>query len=278
MTRRLLRARWVGILSLTLGMPVTAWAGLPVKVAGELTIGSDLTYPPYGWMDAQRRPQGIDPDLMALIAQGLKLKPVFQDTRFISLLPGVRSGRFDIAASTLTITPERQQLVDFIPYLKSGEALMVRSDMADPPAQAAALCGHTVGVIESAAWIPQLEAQSAQCLQQGKAAIRIRTFDTNPHVIHALISHNIDVQLIDSVMATQVAEQLKGVVKISSDRLLYTETLGIAVSKDRPALRDAIHQALGQLKASGEYETVLRRYGVEAADAQNESAAQPHQQ
>lgn len=250
-----------------LGLPIMAQAELPLTTEGKLTVGSDLTYPPYDWMDKNYQPQGIDPELMTLIARELKLKADFHDTRFVSLLPGVRRQRFDIAASVITITPERLQMVDFIPYLKSGEALLVRSDMVNPPLKAEALCGFSVAVLDSAAWIPQLEALSEQCTQQGRNAIRIRTFDTNPHATYALTSRNVDVQVIDSVMAGRVVEQLKGAVIVSSDRLLYTDVLGIAVSKERPALKKAIEEALERVKASGEYRRLLKRYGVEAAGA-----------
>ncbi|WP_414499289.1 MULTISPECIES: ABC transporter substrate-binding protein [unclassified Zymobacter] len=266
MTLNGLRAALCRTLSVALlGLPAVAQAELPLTTPGKLTIGSDLTYPPYDWVDKHHQPQGIDPELMTLIARELNLEADFHDTRFVSLLPGVRRQRFDVAASVITITPERLQTVDFIPYLKSGEALLVRHDMATPPTKADALCGHSVAVLESAAWIPQLEALSGQCVQQGQNAIQIRTFDTNPHATHALTSRNVDVQLIDSVMAERVVEQLKGAVVISSDRLLYTEVLGIAVSKERPALKSAIERALNQLRTSGEYQRLLQRYGVEAA-------------
>lgn len=262
--RRIALGRALGIA--LLGVSVMAQADIPVTTPGTLTIGSDLTYPPYDWVDQQHQPQGIDPELMTLIARELKLTPTFHDTRFVSLLPGVRRQRFDVAASVITITPERLQTVDFVPYLKSGEVLLVRSDMPKPPTQAAALCGYRVAVLESAAWIPRLESLSAECQQQGKEAIKIRMFDTNPHALYALTTRNVDVQLVDSVMAERVIKQLEGAVVISSDKLLYTEVLGIAVSKERPALKSAIEQALNRLKASGEYSAVLKRYGVESAE------------
>lgn len=266
MTLNRMRAAFRHALSVALlGVPVMAQADMTVTTPGTLTIGSDLTYPPYDWVDKHHQPQGIDPELMTLIARELKLTPTFHDTRFVSLLPGVRSQRFDVAASVITITPERLQTVDFVPYLKSGEALLVRSDMPKPPTQAAALCGYRVAVLESAAWIPRIESLSVECQQQGKEAIRIRMFDTNPHALYALTTRNVDVQLVDSVMAGRVVEQLKGAVVISSEKLLYTDVLGIAVSKDRPALKAAIEQALSRLKVSGEYSAILKRYGVESA-------------
>ena len=89
---------------------------------GNLIIGSDLTYPPYNFLK-QDKPAGFDTEFIELIASPLKLKPVVKDTRFASLILGLKSNKFDVIASTLYVTPERAQQVDFLPYMKTGGSL-----------------------------------------------------------------------------------------------------------------------------------------------------------
>ena len=48
---------------------------------GELSVGSDLTYPPYTYLD-QKQPAGFDPEFIQLLGQQLGMKPRFLDTRF----------------------------------------------------------------------------------------------------------------------------------------------------------------------------------------------------
>src|SRR5699024_264812 len=72
---------------------------------GVLTIGSDLTYPPYLYLDGDKA-VGSDPEFMRAIAKHMGLKPKFVDTRFAQLIIGLRSNRFDVVASNLYITPK----------------------------------------------------------------------------------------------------------------------------------------------------------------------------
>ncbi len=94
--------------------------------ADSLTVGSDLTYPPYAYLESGK-PAGFDADFSRLLASKLSLKPVFVDTRFPDLILGMRAHRFDAVASALYVTPERTKLIDFIPYLKTGASLVVLS-------------------------------------------------------------------------------------------------------------------------------------------------------
>nr|VXZ93010.1 cystine transporter subunit [Klebsiella pneumoniae] len=57
---------------------------------GNLIIGSDLTYPPYNFLK-QDKPAGFDTEFIELIASPLKLKPVVKDTRFASLILGLKA-------------------------------------------------------------------------------------------------------------------------------------------------------------------------------------------
>ena len=233
-------------------------------VPGKLTVGIDLTFPPYNWSDEHYHPQGIDTTFMTLIARELNLRVDIQDTRFVSLLPGVERQRFDAAASMIAITPDRLENVVLIPYLRSGEALLVRRDAMMPPVVASALCGQRVAVVEHATWRSQLERQSAQCVQQGNKPLHLRVFDTHDHAMDALVSGRVDVHVTDSAVAAYEVQQRQGEVRVSSTSLLYAEDRGIAVSKDRPELATAIVQAITRLQASGEYQALLKRYGVEA--------------
>src|SRR6218665_4226285 len=79
-------------------------------VEGRLTVGSDLTYPPYAFFEAGK-PAGFDADFAGLLAAKLSLQPGFVGTRFPDLILGLRAHRFDIVASALYMTPERAKLI-----------------------------------------------------------------------------------------------------------------------------------------------------------------------
>ena len=79
---------------------------------GTLTIGSDIPYPPF----EQGKPPdytGFDVDLMDAIAKKLNLQPKWVDTAFGTIFSDQQAGKFDIVASSTTITPRAAQKVTF---------------------------------------------------------------------------------------------------------------------------------------------------------------------
>lgn len=240
---------------------------------GELSIGSDLTYPPYTFLE-QKQPAGFDPEFMQLMGKQLGLQTRFLDTRFANLIQGVNTRRFDVVASALYVTPERAKQVDFLGYLKTGSSLIVRSADNFKPQQPEDLCGKRVGSIKGASWVPKLNKVSAEyCLAAGKPAIQSREFPTSPEAAQALLAQAVDVQMEDAAVAKITAEKLQGKIVISSSELIYPVVVGLAVSKNNPALLQELTGALGRIKEDGSYGQLLARYNLGEPSAQEVSAA-----
>ncbi len=248
--------------TLALTLAATAHAADGTLQPEHLSIGSDLTYPPYTYL-AQGKPAGFDPEFMTLLGQQLKLTPQFHDTRFANLVMGVNARRFDVVASALYVTPERAAQVDFVPYLKSGASLMVRTDDSFRPQRPEDLCGKRVGSIKGGSWIPKLMALSkSYCQANGQAPIDSREFPTSPEAAQALLAKAVDVQFEDAAVAAITADKLKGRITLSSQTLIYPVVIGLAVRKGNDALLKQLEQGLAAMKANGDYQALLSRYNL----------------
>ena len=244
-----------------------------VLKAGELSIGSDLTYPPYTYLD-QKQPAGFDPEFMGLMGKQLGLTPRFLDTRFANLILGVNAQRFDVVASALYVTPERAKQVDFISYLKTGHSLMVRSNGDFQPLQPEELCGKRVASIKGASWVPKLNKVSAEyCIPAGKPAIQSREFPTSPEAAQALLAQAVDVQMEDAAVAKITAEKLPGKIQISSKELIYPVVIGLAIRKGNHPLLDELNGALAAIRQDGSYGALLARYNLAEPNSEEISAA-----
>ncbi|KPG95954.1 ABC transporter substrate-binding protein [Pseudomonas sp. RIT-PI-q] len=240
---------------------------------GELSIGSDLTYPPYTYFE-HKEPSGFDPEFMQLIGTQLGLKPRFLDTRFANLILGVNAQRFDLVASALYVTAERAKQVDFLSYLKTGSSLMVLTASDFRPQRPEDLCGKRVGSIKGASWVPKLNKVSAEhCLAAGKPAIQSREFPTSPEVAQALLAQAVDVQMEDPAVAKITVQKLQGKTVISSNELIYPVVIGLAVRKGNQPLMEELTTALGQIRANGSYAKLLERYNLAEPNAEEVSAA-----
>lgn len=257
-----------------LALSAAALAGMQAAQAqstvkeGILTVGTDLTYPPYAYFD-DKTPAGFDPDFSRLMAEKLGLKAEILDTRFADLVLGLRANRFDMVASALYVTPERAKQIDYVPYLKTGSSLIVLNTSKNSPAAPADLCGMKVSTIKAASWTPKLTAVSdSTCKEAGKQPIRIMEFPTSPEALLALKSGAADVMMEDAAVAHQMATDMKDDIKVTSKGLIYPIVIGLGVNKDKPELRDALSKALADARDSGEYQALLEKYGLDAPTEQ----------
>ncbi len=230
-----------------------------------LTVGSDLTYPPYAYLEGTT-PTGFDPDVTAALAKKMQMAVTYEDTRFAQLIPGLKADQFDVIASALYITKERAAEVDYIPYFSTGNSIVVRKD--DPPLRdAASLCGNRVSVIAGGDIVQALRTDaSAACTSAGKAAVDVREFPTDPEATQALISGQVDAQVTDAAVASTLEANTGGDVQISSTDLLYPIPVGMAVRKGNDALKEQLTDALEAMKADGSYDTLLEKYNLAPPD------------
>ncbi|MED5610262.1 MULTISPECIES: ABC transporter substrate-binding protein [unclassified Pseudomonas] len=259
------KAGWLAALALpgVLALAAPAMAAVTGTLEeGRLSVGSDLTYPPYAYLE-QSQPAGFDPEFMKGLGEHLKLQTEFRDTRFANLVMGVNARRFDVVASALYVTPERARQVDFLPYLKSGASLLVRNDDDFRPQRAEDLCGKRVASIKGGSWIPRLlEVSRDYCVAQGKPAIQSREFPTSPEAAQALLAKAVDVQFENAAVAKITAEKLQGRLQIASRELIYPVVIGLAVRKGNGELLDGLRQGFEAMKQDGEYQALLQRYNL----------------
>lgn len=242
--------------------PGAGAASVQTKTSGVLSIGTDLTYPPYDML-TNGQPAGFDVDFMKALSKNMGLTPTFEDTRFAQIVAGIKADRYDVIASTLYVSAARNKEVDFIPYFQTGNSILVPKDAA-PLVNAQDLCGKKVSVVTAtviAKIMPTTE--SDKCKENGKQPITVKEFPTDPEATQALLSGQVDAQMTDAAVAKTVVEKTAGRVKISSDAIIYPVAVGLAVRKGNTALKDALTKAVKNLESTGESTKLLKQYNLE---------------
>ncbi len=236
----------------------------PTVKPGVLTVGSDLTYPPYAYFK-DKIPTGFDPDFSRLIARNMGLKTQILDTRFADLILGLKANRFDIIASALYVTPERAKLISYVPYLKTGTSIIELFGSKRAPQTPDQLCGMKISSIKGASWTPKLaKVSETVCRKQGKGPIQVMEFPTSPEALLALKSKAADAMMEDAAVAHEMLANMKDEIKITSRTLLYPIVIGLGVNKQKPKLLAALNNALAKAKKSGDYQALLTKYGLDA--------------
>lgn len=264
-----MRARTSAIRSF--GIVAAALIGLagPAVAAGPqtvkentLSVGSDLTYPPFAYMN-EGKPAGFDVEFMQDIAKRLNLTPEFVDTRFASLITGARASHFDVIASALYVTPERQKVLNFIPYIKAGTSILVLKGAEFRPANETELCGKVVASIQGASWLPKLKTVSeGYCAENGLPPIDTREFDTDAQATQAMRAGAVDVEFMDSVVAAELLEKFPDDYEVTSTALIYPILVGIASTPENTELFKVMADAFAEMRKDGAYEALVKSYDM----------------
>jgi polar amino acid transport system substrate-binding protein len=238
-----------------------AAAKLPadLKTKGTLVVATDASYAPNEFFGSDNKTiQGMDVDLGEAIGQTLGLTFKFVNVSFDSIIPAL-GNRYDLGMSSFTDNKDREKTVDMVDYFSAGTSFLVPKDSTLNPSSVAELCGKKVAVEKGTTQLDDVTAQKKKC------SLTILAFPDQNAANLALQSGRADVVLADSPVNAYAAKQSDGAFKIVG-QVYGTAPYGIAVPKDsaHAGLAQAISAALQDLKDSGAYDQIMKKWGVQA--------------
>lgn len=112
---------------------------------GVLRVGTQLTFPNWGFRDDDRNPAGFDIDVANAMAEALGVEVELIETELANRIPYLQSGRVDVLITVFALTPERALSVAYSrPY---GSLLSVWASRVDDDINSVEdLAGKTVAV------------------------------------------------------------------------------------------------------------------------------------
>lgn len=116
-----------------------------IKARGVMTVATEDDYKPFEFV-VDGKPMGLDHDLLALYRKQVTWKVEQQIIPWSGLLPGVTTGKYDVALTAVVVTAERARRLDFtMPIADATQYYAARADDASIRS-VADLDGKTVGV------------------------------------------------------------------------------------------------------------------------------------
>lgn len=215
---------------------------------GQLLVGTDTPFPPF---EIGQPPDisGYDIEVLNAVGENLGLEVTYQDTGFDTIFRDVANGQFDIAAAATTITPERQEKVNFSdPYYEAQQALLVPdgSDIATTADLGGAIVGAQDGTTGETYANDETDAAE------------VRGFPEGPDAVAALRNGQVDAVIIDQPVAVDALESVGGVV--IAEEIPTNELYGFAMAKQNTALLEAVNGALQEIKDDGTLAELYQKY------------------
>jgi len=231
-------------------------SGVPELEDGTLNIGSDIAYAPIEfYKEGTETPDGLDVDMANAMAAVLGVDAEFINTGFDGIIEALNTEDYDVIFSAMTINPEREQEIDFVPYVSVGTGIVVPVDNPNGIVGVEDLCGLTVAVQLGTIQETFLQEQNQTCEDK----MEIVTFDTNPLAVEDVRTGGSDANLSDFPVAYVDAEESNGELE-ALDVQIDPAPYGIGVRKTSSELKSVLEQALDAIIESGEYDEIIEKW------------------
>lgn len=219
-----------------------------------ITVATDATWPPMEFIDENQELVGFDIDLMNAIADAAGFEVEFQNVAWDGIFAGLANGDYDAVISSVTITEEREETMDFSePYLNAGQVLIVRTDGPDEVSGLSDMAGSTLGA--------QIGTTGAILINETDG-VELRSYDELGLAIEDLANGRVDGVVADTPIAADFAlqnENYSGTLRIVGDP--FTEELyGVAVTEGNDEVLSQINEGLEIVKEDGTIEDLKDKW------------------
>jgi polar amino acid transport system substrate-binding protein len=229
-----------------------------IKTAGKLIIGTDSSYAPSEFLDADGKTViGFDVDLFNAVAQKLGLTTDWQSATFDSIIPGVSSGKYNVGVSSFTVNADREKEATMVSYFSAGTQWAAKTGSTITPDTA---CGKKIAVQTGTVQVDDITAKNKKC---GSNKITVDQYQKQSDATNAVVTGKDDAMLADSPVSAYAVKQTNGQLALIGE-IYDSAPYGYVVGKDKTDLADALNAALQALIADGTYKTVLDKWGVSA--------------
>ena len=224
---------------------------------GTLVMGTNAQFPPYEFRDENNEVAGIDADIAAAIADKLGMELEITDMAFDSLIPALDGGTIDIILAGMTVTPEREESVNFTDSYATGvQVIIVPEDSDIAPTEqedgtmAVDLTGKLIGV--------QAGTTGDMYCTDDYGQESVRQYDNGALAVSALANGQIDCVVIDNEPAKNYVAANTGLKILDTEYI--TENYAAAIAKDNTELYEQVNAAIQELKADGTIDEIIGKY------------------
>ncbi|MBQ1516718.1 MAG: amino acid ABC transporter substrate-binding protein [Clostridia bacterium] len=215
---------------------------------GKLVMATNASFPPYEYYENETI-VGIDAEVAALIADKLGMELEIKDMEFGSIIGAVQTGSVDMGMAGMTVTEDRLVTVDFSDtYATAVQVVIVKEGSEIQSVDD--LTGKKIGVQEN--------TTGDIYASEDFGEENIKRYSKGNDAVAALAAGIIDAVIIDNEPAKSYVAANDGLAILETS--YADEEYAIAISKENTELKEKINKALGELKADGTLDSIIKKY------------------
>jgi polar amino acid transport system substrate-binding protein len=220
----------------------------------QLTIGMEISYPPFEFKNEKNEPDGVEVRMAEELAKYVSLPLNLVEYTFQGLIPALQSGKIDLILSAMTATDERRKSIDFSdPYVHTAIAMIVQAksqiktveDLKKPGAKVAVKTA-TTGETYARSFMP---------------ADSVKSFEEEGQCVLEVGQGKADAFIYDQLSLYKHAKENPATKAILTP--IREEAWGIGIRKGNDELRTKVNAFIKEFREKGGLTKLADKYLVE---------------
>lgn len=229
-----------------------AWAAEPLKVG----IAAE-PYPPFTYKSADGSWTGFEVELAGAVCTEAGLDCQITPTAWSGIIPALNSGKIDLIMTSMSITEERDKVIDFSdPYYYTRGAYVASKDMDIEIPEG--LDGKILGV--QAATTHAAFARDALA----DTGVEVKIYDTQEQANRDLLAGRVDVVLADQIPMAEFVEREEAsgyeIKEMAPKHPAFGEGIGIGMREDQDDLEEKLNMAIETVLSDGTCKELSQKY------------------
>ncbi|MBO6716406.1 MAG: ABC transporter substrate-binding protein [Rhizobiaceae bacterium] len=224
----------------------------------KLRIGTEGAYPPFNNLEADGSLVGFDIDIAKALCEEMKADCEFVTQDWDGIIPALQAGKFDAIIASMSITPEREEEVDFTnKYYNTPPAIAARKDSGITGVTPEDLAGKAIGAQGSTTHSNYAEATYTDSDVRLYPTADEYKLDIDSGRLDAVVD---DVIVLGDWLATADGECCEIVGTITPVEEIHGPGAGIAVRTGETELIEKFNAAIDAIRANGKYKEINDKY------------------
>lgn len=226
-----------------------------VKDRGTLRVGVMGTYQPYNFLNENKEMDGFDVDIAKEVAKRLGVEAEFVAQEFSGMIAGLKTNKFDVVISQMTITDERKKQMDFTkPYITNHVKVIVQ-EANNTIKSVDDFKGKNIGVGLGTNDETYLRTE----LMPKVGDFTIKTYDDVITSLKDLDTGRIDATINNMYAIKPIVEKNGFKIKTVGEPV-KSDQAGIAVRKGNEPFLKELDRILAEMKADGTYKNIYMKW------------------
>ena len=229
----------------------------------------DIEYPPMEMFPSAdvtdpNMAAGFDVDAAKAVAAKLGVKIEIRNTAFNALIPDLQAGRCDIVWTALYVNETRLKVADAVPYMATGQVVMVKKGNAVGIHAETDLCGKNVSVQGAGLVEERIDKASAACTAAGKPAINKQAYEKVADEFQQIVLGRVDAVWETDTGVSQFLLEHPGEYEVAY-ALPRDDNYGVYYGKGKADVGTALKAAIDALNADGTLPGIATKYAMDPA-------------